>query len=157
MVLLQYKGLYCSISFYKPSWQLVFVAALRLILGVRYVWNEIMSYVFCCCAEGQIHADTKLYVCSYNKNQLVALIFKIYFWTKTLHVSVPLSIIRSFSLCMQQWYMSHSLAVSKPVWHVEFYSKNKFEKLVYLVGFIIGICKQDARSSERQNVCTYVC
>jgi len=24
--------------------------------------------------------------------------------------------------------------------HVEFYSKNKFEKLVYLVGFIIRIC-----------------
>ena len=64
-----------------------------------------------------------------------------------------LSIIRSFSLqvCWQQ-------AVSKPVWHipllcvqwktpddgqrkcqkhVEFYSKNKFEKLVHLVGFVI--------------------
>jgi len=52
-----------------------------------------------------------------------------------------------------------SQAVSKPVWqkpllcaqwktpdgqrnwpkHVEYYSKNKFEKLVHLVGFIIGI------------------
>jgi hypothetical protein len=33
--------------------------------------------------------------------------------------------------------------------HVEFYSKNKFEKLVHLVGFIIKIyC--DTRSSERQ-------
>ena len=66
------------------------------------------------------------------------------FWT------VPLSIIRS--ACEQ--------AVSKPVWHipllcvqwktpddwqrncpkhVEFYSKNKFEKLMHLVGFIIRI------------------
>jgi len=92
--------------------------------------------------------------------------------------TVPLSIIRSFSLYTQQWYMSYrfadccraesgwntvsssscSTAVSKPVWHipllcvqwktpddgqrncpkhVEFNFKNKFEKLVYLVGFII--------------------
>ena len=75
----------------------------------------------------------------------------------------PLSIIRSFSLYTQQWCMSYRFAdslqaVSKPVWHitllcvqwktpddgqrkcpkhVEFYSKNKFEKLVHLVGFII--------------------
>jgi len=33
--------------------------------------------------------------------------------------------------------------------HVEFYSKNKFEKFVHLVGFIIRICN-DARSPERQ-------
>ena len=33
--------------------------------------------------------------------------------------------------------------------HAEFYSKNKFEKLVYLVGFIIRIY-HDARSSECQ-------
>ena len=33
--------------------------------------------------------------------------------------------------------------------HVEFYSKNKFEKLVHLVDFIIRIY-HDARSSERQ-------
>ena len=83
--------------------------------------------------------------------------------------TVPLSIIRSFSLYTQQWYKSYSRirtdpsrscsqAVSKPVWrilllcvqwktpddgqrdcpkHVEFYSKNKFQKLVHLVGFII--------------------
>ena len=90
--------------------------------------------------------------------------------------TVPLSIIRSFSLYRQQWYMSYRFAdsklsanlyavcwqqaVSKPVWHipllclqwktpddgqrncpkhVEFYSKNKFEKLVHLVSFIIRI------------------
>ena len=33
--------------------------------------------------------------------------------------------------------------------HVEFYSKNKLEKLVYLVGFIIRIY-HDTRSPERQ-------
>ena len=33
--------------------------------------------------------------------------------------------------------------------HVEFYSKNKFEKLVHLVGFIIRIY-HDARSPERE-------
>ena len=33
--------------------------------------------------------------------------------------------------------------------HVEFYSKNKFEKLVHVVGFLIRIY-HDARSAERQ-------
>ena len=76
--------------------------------------------------------------------------------------TVPLSIIRSFSLYTQQYIQvmltACSQAVSKPVWHlplvgvqwkapddgqrncpkyVEFYSKNKFEKLVHLVGFIV--------------------
>jgi len=86
--------------------------------------------------------------------------------------TVPLSIISSFSLYTQQWYMSYRFADSlrvgvaahahkvsaKPVWHipllcvqwktpddgqrncpkhVEFCSKNKFEKLVHLVDFII--------------------
>jgi len=36
--------------------------------------------------------------------------------------------------------------------HVEFYSKNKFEKLVLLVGFIIRIY-HDARSPEREICC----
>jgi len=84
---------------------------------------------------------------------------------------VPLSIISSFSLYTQQWYISYSLRAGSgrfrpdPArklsgnlydiylllcvqWktpdngqrnclkHVEFYSKNKFEKLVHLVGFI---------------------
>jgi len=88
--------------------------------------------------------------------------------------TVPLSIIRSFSLSTQQdqdgtsW--SCTQAVSKPVWHmpllcgqwktpcdgqrncqkhVEFYSKNKFEKLLHLIGFIIRIY-HDSRSPERQ-------
>jgi len=98
--------------------------------------------------------------------------------------TVPLYIIRSFSLYTQQWFMScnfsdslragsgrnYSQAVSKPVWHIslmcvqwktpddgqrnspkhaEFCPKNKFEKLVHLVGFIIRIFR-DARSPERQ-------
>ena len=50
--------------------------------------------------------------------------------------TVPLSIITSFSLYKQQWYVIQACRqlASK---HVEFYSKNKFEKLVRLVGFII--------------------
>ena len=77
--------------------------------------------------------------------------------------TVPLSIIRSFSLYTQQWYMSYRfsdslraesgrnvliLLASCPK-HVEFYSKNEFEKLVHTVGFITGIY-HDARSPERQ-------
>ena len=38
--------------------------------------------------------------------------------------------------------------------HVEFYSKNKFEKLVHLVGFIIKIY-HDLRSLERHNTVEY--
>ena len=85
------------------------------------------------------------------------------FWT------VPLSIIRSFSLHTQQWYMSYRFSdslragsgrqqnnmtyisllcvqlktIDDGKWnclkHVDFHSKNKFEKLVHLVGFIIRI------------------
>ena len=84
---------------------------------------------------------------------------------------VPLSIIRSFSLYTQQWYMLYWFADSLRAGsgrnccvysektpddgqrncpkHLEFYSKNKFEKLVHLVGFIIRIYN-DARSPERQ-------
>ena len=85
------------------------------------------------------------------------------FLNKTLHVSgtVSLSIIRNFSLYTQQYTQFFwQQAVSKPLWHtpllcvqwktpddgqrkcpqhVEFYSKNKFEKLVHLVGFTIRI------------------
>jgi len=73
--------------------------------------------------------------------------------------TVPLSIIRSFSLYTQQWYMSYSLRAGSgcPSWscsqavskHVQFYFKNKFEELVYPVGFIITIY-HDTRSPERQ-------
>jgi len=90
--------------------------------------------------------------------------------------TVPLSIIRSFSLYTQQWYMSYRFADSlragsgrirpdparklydnipllRVQWktpddwqrncpkHVEFHSKNKFQKLLHPVGFIIRTCK----------------
>ena len=98
--------------------------------------------------------------------------------------TVPLSIIRSFSLYTQQWYMSYSLragsgrnsvlipltscqqtcmtytiavcTVKNSWWWTEelsetcrVFSKNKFEKLLYLAGFITRIY-YDARSPERQ-------
>jgi len=76
--------------------------------------------------------------------------------------TVPLSIIRSFSLYTQQyiqvcWHVpllcvqwkTPNDGQRKCQKHVEFYSENKFDKLVRLVGFIIRIC-HDARSSERQ-------
>ena len=80
--------------------------------------------------------------------------------------TVPLSVVGSFSLYAQQWYMSYRFADSLRAgsgWnlmnlygiyhccvypddgqrnclkHVEFQSKNKFEKLVHLVGFIIRL------------------
>ena len=98
--------------------------------------------------------------------------------------TVFLSIIKSFSLYTHQdqdgtsvpsWSWSCSQAVSKHLWHiplpcvqwkthddgqrncpkhVEFYSENKFEKLVHLVCFIIRIY-HDSRSPER--IILYVC
>jgi hypothetical protein len=57
--------------------------------------------------------------------------------------TVPLSIIRSFSLYTQQWYMSYRFAYSLRAglgWNaVESHSNNTFEKLVQLVGFIMRI------------------
>ena len=84
--------------------------------------------------------------------------------------TVPLSIIRRFSLHTQQWHMSYRFAdSSQTVWHipllcvqwktpddgqrncpkhVEFYSKNKSEKFVHLVGCIR--IYHNARSPARQ-------
>ena len=86
-----------------------------------------------------------------------------YFWNKTLHVSDSSSVHHQEFFTVHTTIHTGLLtacsqAVSKPVWHipllrvqwktlddgqrncpkhVEFYSKNKFEKLVHLVGFII--------------------
>jgi len=109
--------------------------------------------------------------------------------------TVPLSIITSFSLYTQQWYMSHrftvlltvalqfrpdparmlSAYVSAYVWHipllcvqwktpddgqrncpkhVEFYSKNEFEKSVHLVGFIIRMY-EDVYGQAIQRICQW--
>ena len=57
--------------------------------------------------------------------------------------TVPMSIIRSV-----QWNTPDDGHRNCPK-HVEFYSKNKFEKLVHLVGFIIRIY-HDARSPEHR-------
>ena len=61
--------------------------------------------------------------------------------------TLPLSIIRNFSLYTQQWYTSYMFADSLRVG-----SGWKFERLVHLVGFIIRIY-HDKRSTERQTVC----
>jgi hypothetical protein len=89
-----------------------------------------------------------------QQNQLDVLISEIYSWNETLHVS------DSSSVHHQECFTVHtSMAyVRKPVWlisllcvqwktlddgqrncpiHVEFHSKNKIEKLVHLVCFII--------------------
>jgi len=74
--------------------------------------------------------------------------------------TVPLPINSSFSLYTQQTCMTYSITVctAKKIpddgqkncpKHVEFYSKNKFEKLVRLIGFIIRIY-HGARPHERQ-------
>ena len=61
--------------------------------------------------------------------------------------TVPLSIVKSFSLYTQQWHIPLLCVQWKTPddgqrncpKHVEFHSKNKFEKLVHLVDFIINI------------------
>ena len=95
---------------------------------------------------------------SYNKTQLVALLSQICFWNKSLHVSDSSSVhhqefftvhtaIHTGLLCVQ-WNTADD-GQKTCTKHVEFYSINKFEKLVHLVGFIIRIY-HDARSPERQ-------
>ena len=63
--------------------------------------------------------------------------------------AVPQSIIQVYIplLCVQ-WKTPGDGLRNYPK-HVEFYYKNKFEKLVHLVGFIIRMY-HDARSPERQ-------
>ena len=108
---------------------------------------------------------------SYNKTNQIHWFLKFILGLKfyTFH-TVPLSIIRSFSLYTQQWYViqvcwqlasgirMESWSCSQAVWHIPWLcvqwktpddgqrncpkhvalqSKNKFEKLVHLVGFII--------------------
>ena len=68
--------------------------------------------------------------------------------------TVSLSITWSLALydiyhCCVQWKTPDDGQRNCPK-HVEVYSKNKLEKLVHLVGFILRIY-HDARSPERQN------
>jgi hypothetical protein len=92
------------------------------------------------------------------------------FWNRTLHVSDSFSVhhqesstVYTATLASSQHNLYIFLCVqcSTPddgqrncLKHVEFYSKNTFEKLVYLVGFIIRVY-HDARSSERQITAIY--
>ena len=106
-----------------------------------------------------VHRDKFLII-----NQLDALISQIYFRNETLHVSGNSSVHhQEFSLYTQQWYMSYRFADS--LWaganadgqrncpkHVEFNSKNKFEKLVHLVGFIIRNLKMSPRVRNMQSI-----
>jgi hypothetical protein len=96
-------------------------------------------------------------------------ISEVYFWSRTLHVSDRVAVHHQESstvytaigichtgcadclLAGSEYSMLLPLASSSKTCpkHVEFYSKNKFEKLVHLVGFITRIY-HDARSSECQ-------
>jgi len=101
----------------------------------------------------------------YNKNKLETLISQISFWN-TLHVS------DSSSVHHQEFFTVHTamVYVIEVCWHIPllcvkwktpddgqrncpkhivFYSKNSFEKLVHLVGFIVRIF-HDALLPERQ-------
>ena len=120
-----------------------------------YIWR---SCDWPCIVHVTVHRDEFLTI-----NQLDALISQIYFWNEILHVSDSSSVHRQeFSTVHTEINTGYadccSQDVSKPVWHmpllcaqwkipddgqrncpkhVEFHSKNKFEKLVHLVGFII--------------------
>jgi len=63
-----------------------------------------------------------------------------YFWDTTLHVSDIFSVhhqeSRNVLLCVQYWTLDDGQKTCPK--HVQFYSKNKFEKLVHPVGFIIS-------------------
>jgi hypothetical protein len=82
-----------------------------------------------------------------------ALISQIYFWNEILHVSdsssvhhpkfftVHIAMVYVIQVCRQlasRIRMEHDDGQRNCPKHVEFRSKNKFEKLVHLVGFIIG-------------------
>ena len=91
---------------------------------------------------------------SYNETD--ALISQIYFWNKTLHVpdsssvqhqgffAVLTAMVYVIQVCWHlpllcvQWKTPDGGQRNCPK-HVEFYSKNKFEKLVQLVGFVIRL------------------
>jgi hypothetical protein len=67
--------------------------------------------------------------------------------------AVSKSVLHMPLLCVQ-WKTPDDGQRNRPK-HVQFHSKNKFEKSVHLVGFIIRIC-HDARSHERQIYQNYI-
>ena len=121
---------------------------------------------------------------SYNKTQTDALISQIYFWHKTLHVSDSSSVhhqefltvhkavvydIQSSLLVLpascQQTCMTYTVAVRtvKYSWWwtgelfetCSFMPKNKFEKLVQLVGFITRITGISTYETETSSACDF--
>ena len=126
-------------------------------------WSPITN--LCGCHNWSPITNECQFLIPYNKNQLDALISQIYFCNKTLHVSDSSSVHHQEFFTLHtaseqdqdrpSW--SCSQAVSKPVCHIpllcvqwkapddrqgyclnhlELYSKNKFEKLVHLVGLL---------------------
>jgi hypothetical protein len=57
-------------------------------------------------------------------------------------------------LCIQYWTPDDGQKTCPK--HVEFYSKNKFEKLVHIFGFIIRMC-QNIRQFKSINICFWFC
>jgi len=120
-----------------------------------------------------------IHVCSHNTTKLKHQFLKFIFGIKLyMFRTIPLSIIRNFSLYTTTmvyviqvcWQLASRIRTLRPVWHtpllcvqwktpddgqrncpkhVEFYSRNKFEKFVHLVGYFVGI-SHEARSPERQ-------
>ena len=150
----------------QVCWQL----ASRIRMELRFsnlflVWNSTCFGQFLCPLSGVFHCTHSngichtglLTACKQDQDGTAFLKFilgmKLYMFR-----TVPLSIIRS-SIWVPSW--SCSQAVSKSVWpipllcvqwktpdngqrncpkHLDFHSKNKFEKLVHLVGIIIRKC-----------------
>ena len=81
--------------------------------------------------------------------RLFVFIIRIYRDARSLERQIQLYNWRTKTKLMSLAISFHFLCAQHVSKHVEFYSKNKFEKLVRLFGFIIRIYR-DARSRERQ-------
>ena len=88
---------------------------------------------------------------SYNKTNYI---YQIYSWNETLHV------LDSFSVHHQEFFTVHTamVYVIQVCWQLAsrirmFHSKNKFEKLVHLVGFIIRNLSWCAVTWTSKSVC----
>ena len=116
---------------------------------------------YCTHGNGLCHTGV-LTACEQDQDG-TAVISQIYSWNEILHVSESSSVHQQefftvHTAMVYVIYVCWQFALSKPVWHipmlclqwktpddgkrncpkhVEFHSKNKFEKLVHLVGFII--------------------
>jgi len=145
---------------------------LDALISQIYFWNKTLhvsdsssvpsSGVFHCKHSNGVCHTGLLTACEQDldEKQLDALISQIYFWNNTLHIldssSVPSS---GFFHCTHSNGICHTGLLTASCEkilmmgqrncpkHVEYYSKNKFEKLVHLVGFITRIY-HNSRSPE---------